>query len=171
MSLVKTGRGLYEALIVWSRPVCVSIVLLLMRIVYGWAFFMTGKGKLSNIPKFSAYFHELNIPFPTLNAWLVGFVECFGGLLLLAGLCSRPVALVLVINMTVAYITADWKAVAALFRDGDVPTFAAAAPFWFLVTSFVVLALGPGWFSIDALLKRFVFGRDETQLRGFPGGR
>ncbi len=168
MTLVKTGRVLYESLIVWSRPVCLSVVLLLVRIVFGWAFFIAGKGKLVDIQKPIGFFTELHIPFPTANAWLVAIVETFGGLLLLMGFASRPVALALVINMTVAYITADSKALGGLFKDGDIPTFVAAAPFWFLLTSFVVLALGPGWFSVDAILKRFVFGKDEPQLRGFP---
>jgi putative oxidoreductase len=149
----------YELLTRWAGPVVWSVVLLLLRVVWGLQFFLAGKGKLGNINRPIAFFHDLGIPFPTANAWLVACVECFGGLLLLVGLASRPVALALTINMTVAYLTADREAVAALFKEGDVPTFAAAAPFWFLVASAVVLACGPGRFSADALLGRLLSKR------------
>lgn len=158
----------YVLLCRWAGPVVLSLVLLLMRIIWGWQFFITGKGKLSDIHKPIAFFTQLGIPAPTLNAWVVAIVECFGGLLLLAGLGSRAVAFALTINMTVAYLTAHRETnLKPLFTDGDVSKFADATPFWFLVTSLLVLALGPGKFSLDALLKRFVFKTNGKEGRGF----
>jgi putative oxidoreductase len=61
--------------------------------------------------------------------------------------------------MIVAYLTTEHEALSKLFNDSDPSKFIAADPFWFLLTAIVILALGPGWFSIDALLKRFVFNR------------
>ena len=146
----------------WAGPVCLSLFLLLIRVVWGWQFFLAGRGKLSNIDKVVGFFRDsLHIPLPTFNAWLVAIVETFGGLLLLAGLASRPVALALTINMTVAYLTADRPAVHALFAEGDVTKFAAATPFWFWVTSILVLALGPGYFSADAMLGRLLHHRSR----------
>ncbi|HEX3356384.1 MAG TPA: DoxX family protein [Tepidisphaeraceae bacterium] len=147
----------YEVFRHWAGPIVLSLFLLLIRIVWGYQFFIAGRGKLGDIDKPIGFFRDLGIPMPVANAWLVACVECFGGLMLLAGLLSRPVAIALTINMTVAYLTADNEAVKALFKDGDVSKFSQAAPFWFLVTSVIVLALGPGIFSIDAICQRLFF--------------
>src|SRR5277367_1847386 len=78
------------------------VLLLLFRISWGWQFFDTGKGKLINHEKVTMFFSSLNIPAPGLNAWFVGGLECVGGLLLLLGFASRPVAMLLSANMLVA---------------------------------------------------------------------
>src|SRR5262245_15671333 len=62
-----------------------SPVLLLIRLYWGWQFFVTGKSKLVDLAKPTEYFASLGIPFPHAQAILVGCVECFGGLLLLIG--------------------------------------------------------------------------------------
>jgi putative oxidoreductase len=41
-----------------------------------------------------------------------------------------------------------------MFSDPD--KFVQAAPFPFLLTALIVLAFGPGLFSVDALLKRVI---------------
>jgi putative oxidoreductase len=84
-----------------------------------------------------------------LNALVAGAVECFGGLLLLAGLGARLVSVPLAFTMAVAYVTADREALAAIFSDPD--KFTGAAPFLFLLASLLVLAFGPGRFSLDAV--------------------
>jgi len=71
-------------------------------------------------------------------------------LLLILGLGSRLIALPLVVDMVVAYITADREALFSIISDPD--KFTAAAPFTFLVASLVVLIFGAGWFSLDALV-------------------
>ena len=131
---------------------------LLTRLVIGHAFWETGKGKIENFANTVSFFTDLGIPFPTANAYLVGCVECFGGLLLIAGLGSRWVALALAMNMTVAYLTAHRWSLAPLFQNGETWDFAGQAPFWFLTTSLIVLALGPGCISLDAIGK-FVYTR------------
>ena len=45
--------------------------------------------------------------------------ECFGGLLLLAGLCSRLVSIPLMVLLSVAYLTADLDKVKMIFSDPD----------------------------------------------------
>ena len=159
-------RKCYSILIAWSGPLALSAFLLLMRIIWGWGFFAAGKGKLADISRPIGFFRELHIPVPVASAWLVAIVETVGGLLLLAGLGSRAVAIALIINMTVAYLTADNESVRYLFSQSDPSKFFAAAPFWFLVTSVLVFALGPGMFSLDALLKRWGFN-EPTDRPGF----
>jgi len=99
------------------------------------------------------FFTSLGIPAPALNAWFVGGLECFGGLLLLVGLCSRPIAFMMAINMAVAYLSVQEDRATVLELFNDPAPFLAAAPFFFLLMSVLVLAFGPGLLSIDAWLK------------------
>src|SRR6266446_10029249 len=129
-------RRSYELLIA-SGAALQSPFLLLLRVYFFWQLFQTGKGKLSNIGKVSEFFASLGIPLPTLNAYFIGSLECFGGLLLIAGLASRPLALLIVISMSVAYLAADFEAVSNIFSDPD--KFVKADPFPFLLTALIVL--------------------------------
>lgn len=124
-----------------------SPFLLIMRAYWGWSFFQTGMGKLKDIDKVAGFFESLNIPFPHQQAILAGCTECFGGLLLLAGLASRLVCIPLTILLIVAYATAETEAFHAIFSDPD--KFTSATPFLFLFTVLIVLAFGPGVFSLD----------------------
>src|SRR5271169_3960230 len=127
-----------------------SPLLLAVRLYWGWQLIETGWGKLTDIGKVIGFFTELGIPAPVLNAYFVSALEFGGGLLLLLGLGSRLIALPLVVDMVVAYITADREALFSIISDPD--KFTAAAPFTFLVASLVVLIFGAGWFSLDALV-------------------
>jgi putative oxidoreductase len=131
-----------------------SPLLLVLRLYFCWQLYLTGKGKLSNIGKVIDFFTSLGIPAPAFNAYFVSSLECFGGLLLIIGLASRPIAFMVVISMTVAYLTADLEAVKSIFSDYD--KFVKADPFPFLLTALIILAFGPGLLSIDAILKQAV---------------
>lgn len=132
-----------------------SPFLLAIRFYWGWQFFETGKGKLENISHVVHFFQSLNIPMPEANAWLVAIVECFGGLLLMAGLGSRLVAFVLAFDMVIAYVTADSDALKSIFTDSD--KFVQAAPFPFLLMTLIVLAFGAGVLSLDWLIGKKCF--------------
>ncbi len=80
---------------------------------------------------------------------------------------SRLVALPLVIDMIVAYITADREALFSIVSSPD--KFMAAAPFTFLVASLIILIFGPGKASVDALLAGRLWGRRIA--RDFSGSR
>jgi putative oxidoreductase len=131
-----------------------SPLLLALRLYFFWQLFQTGQGKLSNIGKIIEFFKSLGIPAPTANAYFVSSLECFGGLLLIIGLASRPLALMVAVSMFVAYWTGDHEALTNMFTDPD--KFVQAAPFPYLLTALLVLAFGPGLFSVDALLKRVI---------------
>jgi len=134
-----------------------SPFLLAIRLYWGWQFFETGKGKLENIQNVVQFFQTLNIPMPEVNAWIVAIMECFGGLLLLAGLGSRLVAFALAFDMVIAYITADSDALKSIFTDSD--KFVQAAPFPFLLMTLTVLSFGAGVFSLDWLIGKIFSGR------------
>ena len=143
-------RSGYELLIA-SGGALQSLFLLVLRLYFFWQLFLTGKGKLANIGKVTEFFASLGIPLPTLNAYFIGSLECFGSLLLIIGLASRPLALLVLLSMIVAYLTADFETVSGIFSDPD--KFVKADPFPFLLTALIVFAFGPGRFSVDALLK------------------
>lgn len=129
-----------------------SPFLLAIRLYWGFQFFQAGQGKLADIPKVAGYFGSLGIPFPTLNAYLAGATECFGGLLLLAGFTSRLAGAALTFVMIVAYMTAHRESVVNIFADPD--KFLSEDPFLFMVAALIVLFFGPGMLSVDAIIKK-----------------
>jgi len=156
--------------------------LLMIRLYIGWGVFKAGKGKLLNIEStaefFTAeFFGGLDIPMPTLNAYLAGATECFGGLFLLLGVASRVVPIPLIFTMLVAYATAHTEEFHALW--GNPNLFLKAPPFLFLLTAIIVLLFGPGVFSVDGLLQWRLGGKrsgraantliDQGQFEGAAG--
>jgi putative oxidoreductase len=137
-----------------------SPLLLIIRLYWGWQFFQTGKGKLMDVSKPAQFFASLGIPFPHLQAILVGCTECFGGLLFLAGLASRLISIPLGFLLTVAYFTADIDRVRAIFSDPD--KFVTADPFLFLFAVVIVFAFGPGALSLDALITKYIKAKEPN---------
>jgi len=131
-----------------------SPLLLVIRLYWGWEFFLTGKGKLMDLSKPAQYFESLGIPLPHFSALFAGCTELIGGLLLLVGLASRLISIPLMILLVTAYFTADSDAVRAIFSDPD--KFLSAAEFQFLFAVVIIFVFGPGKFSIDWLIKRKV---------------
>lgn len=127
-----------------------SPMLLAVRFYWGFQFAQTGWGKLHNIQKITSFFMELNIPSPAFSAHFVAGLELFGGILLMIGLFSRPIALLLAGNMFVAYWTADHEALTAIFSDPG--KFYIADPYTFLFASLMVLIFGAGFFAVDTLI-------------------
>ncbi len=128
-----------------------SPLLFLFRFTFGIQLMQAGFGKLLNIQTPIGYFTDLGIPFPVENAWLVACTETFGGLFLALGLLSRLTAIPVFINMTVAYLTTEQKALHELLSL-NTDDFFAAAPFLFWLTALVVLIFGPGAYSLDYLI-------------------
>jgi len=122
-------------------------LLFLLRVYWGVAFAQTGWGKLTHLDRTTEFFSSLNLPAPKLNAIAAGSTELLGGALLTLGLFARPAAVPLTFTMIVAYLTADRDAVQAIFSDTD--KFTSAAPFLFLLVALLVLAFGPGKWSLD----------------------
>lgn len=145
-----------------------SLVLLVLRLVWGWQFLTTGLGKLQNHARVTDFFTSLGIPMPGLNAWFIGGLELVGGALLLLGLFSRPIAILLSGSMLVAFITAERPAFVGVFHDLD--SFLRADAFWFLFVAVVVLTLGPGAISLDRFLTKVIRERRERQAQALRLG-
>jgi putative oxidoreductase len=140
-----------------------SPFLLFVRTYWGWQLAQSGWGKLHNLSNVADFFMSLNLPYPSETALFVSCVEFFGGIFLALGLLTRTTALVLTVNMFVAYVTADREALLSVFSDPD--KFYAAAPYTFLIASAIVLLFGPGKFVLDDLIRWLV---KAPPLQGTP---
>jgi putative oxidoreductase len=130
-----------------------SPFLAVVRLYWGWQIAQNGWGKLHNLAHVTEFFASLGLPAPGATATFVSAFEFVGGVLLAVGLLSRIAALGLVIDMTTAYITADREAFLSFFTDPG--KFYSADPFIFLFVGLLILILGPGKLSVDALVQRF----------------
>lgn len=164
-SPIRSGYGL----LVTGSSYLSHPFLLAVRLYWGWSFFQTGKGKLMTHDNVTDFFMSLGIPFPGLNAWMAGATECFGGLLLLAGLASRLTAIPLIVTMIVAYLTADAEAVRNIFSEPD--KFTGADPFLFLLAALTIFVFGPGAISLDRLIAWFVRRNSEPASQAASEGR
>jgi putative oxidoreductase len=79
---------------------------LLARVTIGFIFVQSGWGKLHNLDNVVAFFTELGIPAPQIQAPFVAGVEFVCGLLVLIGLFTRFASIPLIGTMVVAIITA-----------------------------------------------------------------
>src|ERR1700687_2702810 len=131
-----------------------SPFLLAVRLYWGWQLVQSGWGKLHNLEKVTEFFTSLNMPMPAQMAVIISCVKLFGGIFLAVGLLSRLTALVLTVNMIMAYVIADREALQSFFSDPD--KFSAAAPYVFLIASLIILISGPGKASLDTLLIKAV---------------
>jgi putative oxidoreductase len=149
IDLVNSAYGRFSALA--NRAQCA--LLLFIRLYWGWQFAQTGWGKLHHPDRVAQFFATLHLPAPGTTALFVAMVEFVGGILFALGIGSRAVSLVLFINMTVAYWTADREAFTSFFSAPD--KFYAADPYTFWFAALLILIFGPGWIAVDTLLGRW----------------
>jgi len=118
-------------------------VLSILRIVTALLFMTHGTAKLFQMPH-QAMFDNLQL---MSLIGVQGVLEFGGGLLLLIGLFSRPVAFILSGDMAVAYFMAHWpKGFLPLLNGGEL------AVLYCFVFLFLWIA-GPGPWSVDARLR------------------
>ncbi len=145
-------------------PPAQDLVLLALRLAFGWQFFLTGRGKLAHLERTAEFFASLGIPAPGAHALGIGLLELVGGLLLVAGAGTRLFAAALAGTMIVALATAHRDEVA----EGLDGLF-GAEPFPYLVALLVLLACGPGRIALDTLLARRL-GARRACARPAAGG-
>lgn len=83
---------------------------------------------------------------------MVSGLEFFGSLLLMVGFLCRFTGLLPAFNMLVAQWTADNEELVSILSDPG--EFYVADPYTFLFESLMVLILGAGSFSVDALVTK-----------------
>lgn len=83
-----------------------SLGLLVLRVVVGFVFTAHGAQKIFEytLPGTIGSFAGMGVPLPEIAAPVVAFVELIGGILLALGLFTRPVGILLAVDMVVALV-------------------------------------------------------------------
>jgi len=131
-----------------------SPLLLAIRLYWGWELSQDGWGKLHHLDKVTDFFGTLNLPQPHLTAIGVSLLELVGGVLFALGIGTRLIALLLFVNMTVAFWVAEPEAFGSILSDPDKFTGATAYNDW--LATLIILILGPGYLAVDTLLRRWL---------------
>jgi putative oxidoreductase len=137
---------------------------LLIRLMAGGVFLWEGILKFVLPNQGVGRFTKIGIPFPELSANFVGVLEIVGGILLLLGLFTRFITIPFIVEMVVAMLStkiAIYLGVSPL----PLPPVPPQTGFWAvlheirseyaqLLTVTFLLIVGPGPWSVDALLGR-----------------
>lgn len=142
------GKKLYGGFVAAASSTQ-SLLLLAVRLYWGWQLAQNGWGKLHNLSNVTQFFVSLGLPAPGATALFVASFELVGGILLALGLFSRIAALGIAVDMIVAYLTADREALLAIFSDPG--KFYVADPYTFLFAGLLILIFGPGKIALDTL--------------------
>jgi len=127
---------------------------LLGRLSVGLLFLSTGWGKVHSLDKVTAFFVQLGIPAPGLNAVVVGYSELICGALLVVGLCTRLATIPLIVSMIVALLTAKLGDIHGVFD------LVGADEFTYLCVLIILALIGPGKCSLDQIVCRSCFGSE-----------
>ncbi len=138
------------------------LVLLIMRLYWGYAFYLAGSGKLAHVQDTAAFFSAHGIPFPEAMVYIVGGIELVGGCLLMVGFASRLACIPLIIILLTALFTVHYEPVTKVLTNPEI--FLAQAPITYLIVTMVVFVFGPGWLSLDFLIETLFFRRKKTDI-------
>jgi putative oxidoreductase len=130
-------------------------VLLALRLLSGGVFVVFGIGKFVNHGSELASFKTYGLPAPEAFVVVIGVIELAGGLLLIAGLFTRPAALLLAGDMTGAILVSG-------IANGELISLTLAPAE--LVAMLVLTWMGPGRYVIDLPRTRSVTLRDGRRL-------
>ena len=149
---------------IFRAPTDAPRAVLLVRLMAGGVFLSEGILKFVYANQGVGRFTKLGFPAPALTASFIGTLEIVGGLMLICGLLTRFIAIPFVIEMVVAILATK----VSLYL-GTSPLPAPPSPpkvgFWAvlhetrsdwaqIMTTAFLLVVGPGPWSLDALLRR-----------------
>ena len=141
----------------WQRwvPIPIRIILGVGFMVHGWAKWSRGPAA------FAELLRQAHVPLPLANAWLVTFLEIFGGLALLMGAFVAIVSVPLILSMLGAMFTVNIKfGFSAVNTIGLTPAGPQLGPpgyeinLLYIACLVVLILAGAGPLSIDALRSR-----------------
>jgi len=165
-SFVDKGMKQLRRIIDWllNPPLTAPRSTLIMRLMVGGVFLSEGILKFVYPNQGVGRFTKLGLPLPHITATFIGSLEIVGGLLLIAGLFTRVIAIPFIMELVVAILTTKFS-----LYLGTSPLPPPPSPptvgFWAvmhetrsdyaqILTSIFLLVVGPGSWSLDALLRR-----------------
>jgi putative oxidoreductase len=136
----------------------------LIRLMAGAVFFWEGVLKFVYVNQGVGRFTKLGIPFPAETAHFVAVLEIVGGMLLIAGLLTRVIAVPFIIEMIVAMLSTKismYLGTSPLPLPPSPPQIGAWAvlheirsEYAQIMCALYLLIAGPGPWSVDAILAR-----------------
>lgn len=126
---------------------------LVARLTVGVVFAQSGWGKLHDLEQVTAFFAEIGIPWPELQAPFASATELVCGALLVLGLGTRLAAVPLVVTMVVAIRTALWDRIDG-FTD-----LVGLLEFAYIALLLGLAVRGAGAVSADAWISAFAARR------------
>ena len=136
-------------------------MLSILRIMTGLLFLQTGLNKLFNFPATPTHVpYQFSSLFSSLSPGVQGPIEVVGGLLIVFGLFTRPVAFILAGDMAVAYFMAHQPRGVFPAQNGG-----TAAILYCFVFLYLWLAGGGEW-SLDRLWRRGTASAVESAASG-----
>src|SRR5215472_7350421 len=150
----------------------------LLRVMVGGVFFWEGILKFVYVNQGLGRFTKLGMPFPMFTADFVGVLEIVGGLLLMAGLLTRWIAVPFIIEMMVVMLSTK----ISLYLGTSPLPLPPAPPkigVWAvlheirseyaqIVVVLYLLINGPGKWSLDAVLARLRLPRARKLIVRMP---
>ena len=133
------------------------------RLMVGYGFYATGKGKLNNLERVANWFDSMGIPFPEAQAWFVGHLEYYGGILLVLGLFTRPIAVLLASTMVVALATADREGFLASWTQAGEQLPVEITAFTYLVFLGWLIYFGSGQLGLDTIFGFFLKDDEDSE--------
>ena len=141
---------------VLTRPFLTDAGLLILRVFTGVLLIHHGYEKLANIENFAAAFvRPLHLPFPITLSYVAAFSEIIGSWLLITGLLTRVGAAAIAGTISVAIYHA------IVVNGFNIYLLELLGLYW--AAAVLVLAAGPGLFSVDTLIVRKLNPSTEEQ--------
>lgn len=136
-----------------TNPLFFDLALLIGRVAIGVCFMFHAFGKLGiigdgTLDGFASWLADLGVPMPAVQARMAMLSELVGGALLALGFATRPACIVLIFTMIVAGMVGHKGAGYMITNDPP----GAEYTINLAIICLMFLLLGPGAFSLDAML-------------------
>ena len=138
-------KALYERFVSFAEYLK-SPSLLFARLAVAYGFYEPAMLKWSDIDATAQWFASMHYPFPLLNAYAAATTEITGVVLLTLGLCTRLIAIPLIVVMIVAIATVHLP---HGFSAGDN---GFEIPLYYMLFLLIFLSHGAGKISLDYLV-------------------